>query len=698
MFQFDTNFLQFLTILSQKKDISGITALANTSGLSRRMIYYYIEKVDDLFKSVHLPPVQKQARGKIKISAMQQKKIKEWLQNQGKQEYVWSTNERRLLITLLLLVENRKWQLKHFQALFMVSRNTVLADIQWVKELLMATEISLESNKERGYYIQVSELERRQLIFQQLYFIETGQKESFYPFLIDALKFEQTQERIEQVLRAIEKIIMATKEILNKEITAQDGRILAKLIYLLQYRSKAGFLPEWSHEEELIIQERLEYHAAKKMIDRLTPYVHADFIEKEALYYGMLLLCIEKNVDAHFMSNPFENLVDVTENFITLFEKIAGIHFHHRKRLIEKVQTHMKVLYYRHIFGMQLLQHVGVSVKEQYQKVFQLIEKVSNLMKSDVVFQLSFPDGFSKNELSELAMFFEEAILREQSRRDVPQVLIVSDYSDVLNSLLESHVRQILPHVSIVGILKTDVAHLYPGKVDFCISTDTKYMHNQGETLFVSIILTQGDKKRIKNIRKEATLKVDKRKKILSLMNQFHYLTNQEAFLNELEKIIEIQPDKSVVRQTTQLVEFMQKSHFQFTRKNVQSFDEILQIIAQPLLKENYIQTTYIEQIKKELEANHFTFLFPKILLLHTDYRFGSMKPGCSFLYLETPFVTATMESVQLVVFISTEESMAHVPLLFELDQILSHHFLRFLIAGKTFSQAYQLSLDDGDG
>lgn len=64
------------------------------------------------------------------------------------------------------------------------------------------------------------------------------------------------------------------------------------------------------------------------------------------------------------------------------------------------------------------------------------------------------------------------------------------------------------------------------------------------------------------------------------------------------------------------------------------------------------------------------------------------MKPGCSFLYLKTPFVLSTNEQVQFVLFLATEENMGHVPLLFELDHLLQGSFLRQLKEKNSFKEA----------
>lgn len=432
----------------------------------------------------------------------------------------------------------------------------------------------------------------------------------------------------------------------------------------------------------------MEYQVAKKLLVKIESIFKINYLEEEALYYGMLLLCIEKNNDAHFRSNPFENLIYLTENLVTLFEQIVGLYFHDRENLIKKIQTHLKVLYYRHIFDMQMPSYGLDNVSTYYQKAFRLTEKVSNLMKSDVVFQHSFPDGFSKEELAEVALYFEEAILKEQTKQYVPQLIIVSDFPDVMNSLLETHLHQLLPTVSITSILKSDSAHFYSGKVDYCISTNTNYVHNQGETVIVSVILTKEEKRRIKKIEQSHGRYLKMGDKIKQLMNDYQYLAKQEDFIAELFHVLEQSEKNSVQKQHVELIDFLKNPFFCCIKHEVSSLTEMMSYLSGPLIEEKYIQPMYTQQVLKELKEERFIFLYPKVLLVHTDYRFGSMKPGCSFLYLKTPFVLSTNEQVQFILFLATEENMGHVPLLFELDHLLQGSFLHQLKEKNSFKEA----------
>ena len=178
------------------------------------------------------------------------------------------------------------------------------------------------------------------------------------------------------------------------------------------------------------------------------------------------------------------------------------------------------------------------------------------------------------------------------------------------------------------------------------------------------------------------------RDKIKQLMNDYQYLTNQEDFIAELSHVLEQSEKNSLETQHIELIDFLKNPFFCCIKQEVGSLTEMMSWLSGPLIEEKYIQPTYTQQVLKELKEERFIFLYPKVLLVHTDYRFGSMKPGCSFLYLKTPFVLSTNEQVQFVLFLATEENMGHVPLLFELDHLLQGSFLRQLKEKNSFKEA----------
>ncbi|MBA3926234.1 PRD domain-containing protein [Listeria rustica] len=683
MLHLDTNYCLFLHILSERLEISSITATANAAGLSRRMIYYYTEKLDSMFRQVNLPPVERKVGGGLLIKAQQAEQIKVWLEGRETRKYSLKTSERRQILELLILLETKKWFLRDFIEILDVSRNTIVKDIAALKTIR-----EIHSNKARGYFMDLEERARRTQIYQAVQKMgDSGQDQAFH-FLAQIADLNCDK------LVLLERELRNTEQILNKQISGNDAKKLAQTMLLFARRSDAGNHPEWLFSERIIIMERLEYKAAEAMLQQLQSVFKQAVPQEEALYYGMLLLCVEKNVDVHFKSSPFEELVQLTETMVTIFEQISGIYFKLRYRIVENIQTHIKVIYYRHVFQINIHPPVLHEVSKQYKKVFGLTEKMLQMLSSNWLFQKYFTKRLTSQEIAGIALFFEEAIVKEQLKKAPDKLIIVSDYADVLNSLLETQLKQLLPEMVLEGIFTTDMAPFLTQKINFCITTDMHYIHMTGQTIYVGAVLSEEDKKRLFNVKKTPDKMMGRRDKLRKLLyNSNSNGVPDEALLDQVELLYSDEERSVVHSELATLADFRQEELF-FEQRKVTSFSEVLTQIAKPLLDRKWIKTEYVAQIERDIcERKRLLFLFRGVLLLHTDYREGSFQPGVSMLYVKEAFFIDG-EAVHLFILLSTEEKMTHVPLLFELDVLLNSPFLMHLESGVGLFEAFQMSVE----
>ncbi|EUJ46175.1 BglG family transcription antiterminator [Paenilisteria rocourtiae] len=683
MFHLDTNYSLFLKIFSERLEIASITAVANATGLSRRMIYYYIEKLDSMFRQVNLPPVQRKSGSGLLIISEQANQVKVWLNESRAHQYSLKTSERRQILELLILLETKKWFVNDLMSILDVSRNTILKDIASLKKTQ-----EIRSNKVRGYFIDVAERERRTRIYQSMQRMGDSGQDQTFRFLAQMLELDYSQ------LTFLENELRETEQILNKQISENDLKKLAQTMLLFMKRSDAGEHPVWLFSERIIIMERLEYKAAESMLGQIKSMFEQVIPHEEALYYGMLLLCVDKNVDEHYQSSPFEELVQLTETMITIFEQISGIYFKLRYRIVENIQTHIKVIYYRHIFQINIHSPVLREISKQYQKVLRLTEKTIRTLSSNWLFQKYFSKSLTLQEIAGIALFFEEAIVKEQSKKAPYKMIIVSDYADVLNSLLATQLKQLLPEMLLEGIFTTDMAPFLNQKMDFCITTDMHYIHMTGQTIYVGAVLSEEDKKRLFNIKKNPDKIMERRDKLRKLLyNSSSNEVSNEALVDQIELLYADRERVFTHSELVTLSDFNQGELFLECQK-ITTFSDVIESLAKPMLDRKWIQAEYMHRIEQDVyELHQRLFLFRGVLLLHTDYRNGSFQSGISMLYVEEPFFIEG-EAVQLFILLATEERMTHVPLLFELDALLNSSFLANIKNGMGLFESFQKSTE----
>lgn len=678
----DQNYCLFLTHLLTRSKLGNISDFSKKTAISRRMIYYYLEKLNEELLEQRISPVEKETA----LSNLQREQIETMLVNISSEEIIFTPQERQLILSVLILTEKQKWQLKHFQDLLQVSRNTLLKDILVIKEFFQASDIELLSSKARGYYLDCEELTRRQMLYQYLYVAELEKQPLILSFLLSALDLgENATSFVEYMRPQIERI---TRTELGKELSKQDVYLLAQLLLFTYFRSQKQEVPVWSEEEENMIRDRFEYRTGKQIVETAGAFLEIDYCESDALYMGMLLLCVKKNSDDHFQADYFKNLLYLTETFIDLFEKMSGILFVEKSELIEKVQTHMKVVFFQHIFDMKIFADLNEQLIDH--KIYQITEKVADLIKSDMIFQICFPNGFRKSDLCNFTLYFEEAINKNQLADGSTKVIIVSDYPDVMNSLIHSHVKKLLVNVDVEGIFHTDEAPYYPRLIDYCVTTAANYIHPLGETITVNGILTPDDKRKISALNYRLHFSETKKDKLVQILAKNGVKNPDKELLQEIFQLFEesLLPDRIENIADISIQNFLMSGHTLISE--AETVNEVVTQIAQQAVAGGYAVVEYFDKIAEEVAAGHLTFLQPGVLLLQTDSRYGSLQPCMYFALLKKPIQWKSDQEIRLVALIVTEAEMSHLPLLFELDELLQTTFLSRLFETNDFIEAYE--------
>ncbi|MEH7253833.1 PTS sugar transporter subunit IIA [Neobacillus niacini] len=694
MIQLDRQFCLFLKVLIDTKTITNISKMAESVNISRRMIYYYLEKIDDMFSKDGLNPISRFKSGGFSLSLEQIEIIEEWLENSLSEDYLLTTDERRHVLLMLIIASDKSWYIQDFTDLTQVSRTTILTDIQYIKRKLSQLEshAELKSNKKKGYFVELDEFSRRRIIFKVVQEMGYRQNTQAYRFFLDQMFYDFTEWNVEKVTDAtkvLSECIRETEKILNKTIAEQDVKILAKTSIVYLVRSLQGHRIDWTIYQTNLVKSRKEYEAACALLGLFSRIVNTPLDDGEAIFYGMLLLCAQKNSDTHFKSKTFEEIAQITTDLIDSFQTISGIYFNDGDRLFENVQTHLKVLFYRHEFEFF---HITLSLKDvmtRYKKVYLLTKKVISQFKSTNSKINKFIHTMKDDEIASLAVYFEEGILREQSKKIPFKFLIVSDYASVYTSLLNTQVKQLLPDAEIEAVIPFKDAADFSKTVNYCLTTDQSYVHATGKTIYVNPILSNEDKERILNISKAPNMLSNRRQQLMDILSQKNLSMDKKAAQIEslyLGEWIEVPRSRAV-----NLMDVFNEEHV-FHVNHIASIEEAVDILSVPLLKKRYMNESYIEQIKIEMQdKNKLLFIYPKVLLLHTDYRCGSFEPGISMLYTSNPLLMEKEPflDVQLIILVATEEKMMHVPLLFELDLLLNVGFLEEINNGKAINQTF---------
>ena len=160
----DRRCIKILQILSERQDYISIGQLADLLEQTRRQTQYDIYKINMIFDTVGLPPVEtKKKKGVCLLEAHKTW----WREFNGAKEnsynYIFTQEERCAVIIAEGILSSRIQNFDSLSERFQVSRNTIFLDMKLVQKKLKDFDIILEYNQAAGYQILGAEMNKRSI-------------------------------------------------------------------------------------------------------------------------------------------------------------------------------------------------------------------------------------------------------------------------------------------------------------------------------------------------------------------------------------------------------------------------------------------------------------------------------------------------------------------------------------------------------
>lgn len=113
------------------------------------------------------------------------------------------------------------------------------------------------------------------------------------------------------------------------------------------------------------------------------------------------------------------------------------------------------------------------------------------------------------------------------------------------------------------------------------------------------------------------------------------------------------------------------KSKTQFVEE-VGSWEESIELASQPLIKNDYITSEYIDEMIQNVKINGaYIVIVPEIAMPHASTDKGVLKTGMSFLKLNKAVAFPDNQEVKLFFVLAAKDSTTHLELLSDLSSIL---------------------------
>lgn len=661
-----------------------VKELMEKFNISRRTIYYDIEKINHWLQENNLSPV-KHVRGagftlekKTTLLIPQKiKLVKTW-------HYEYSAKERKAWLTLYLLGRDTPLFLDDLMTQIRVSRNTALDDVKALKEDIERFHLTLEYERKSGYTIIGNEDDKRKAIVYYLSSVLPNEGWhtllSNIPTLLNSslMNSKHHQELFDvEELKMVQQIVSESEKDLNIHFTDDFFYSLTFRLILFGKRLIQGKKIKIDFVEKEVLRQTKEYLAAKKISQKLAGIFKVEFPQDEILYITKHLLSSKVQSSGGSIkeksTTETQMLTEVVSKMVTDFQKYACVFLKDRDLLEKNLLLHVKPSYYRIKYELEVENQIADLMKEKYPDIFHLTKKVIHHLERAIGKQVN------ENEVALVAMHFGGWIRRTGvTLADRKKVLIVCPNGLGTSKLLEHQLEGLFPTIDIIGSASLREYENNNYNVDFIVST-SPLKKREIPIFIVSPILTDAEKENLlKKVNSmfdsDLQQKVSSVDALMDIIQKHTTILDKENLEKELRQYVK--KPKSIFSESNKpsLQELLTKDFIQVV-KEVKDWKEAICLGSKPMIKMGYITEDYVtSMINTITKLGPYIVIAPKVAIPHAKPEDGVKKLGLSLLCLEksVSFSETTRHDVNIIVVLAAIDGETHLKALSQLNKLFS--------------------------
>ncbi|EMT45807.1 BglG family transcription antiterminator [Anoxybacillus flavithermus] len=656
----DARSVQLLNTLLHSSGYVTIDALAQSLQVSKRTVYYDIQKINDWLTSQGLFELKHVRTLGFYIDDSSKEQVAKQLQALHPiRHYDYSSEERKAWIGILLLSRSRSLFLRDFLERLPISRSTLLNDIKEWKGYLRQLGLRFVFERKQGYFMEGEEIQKRKLLVQ------------YIVLLLKMIGYEQLcAQLLHREEEKLKEMIYQSESFSTVRYTNEAVQTLTIYLAVAKKRWMRGKWIQMDEQEKEVLRLTKEYGVAHYIITEMKNYFSLDVQEDEICYLTTYLLGLRATDDQLIaQSNETAVLKQMIKNMVDDFQTYACVYFNRREELEKNLLIHMKPAYYRLKYGLHLQNELTELVKMNYHEMFTLTKKVIHHLERVVGHPVN------DDEIAYIAMHFGGWLDREGV--SVPKrkkALIVCEGGVGTSRILQRQVEDLLPTVDVVKVMSARQIQTYTlEQIDFIITTVP--LPSQLLPVYtVRPILTAADKMRLlREVNQLPERKAPSVEALLEIVKKHARITNEKALAQELHEYMSQRARKEISTKPM-LKDLLIRPHIQLVKEGG-DWKEAILLAAKPLLDRGYITSEYVKaMIRNVIELGPYIVITPGIALPHARPEQGVKKIGMSLLKIKNGCLFSEKEEhrVYVIIVLAAIDNETHLKALSQLTKMLS--------------------------
>lgn len=634
---------------------SSIGELENLSNGSRRTILSDILRINEALSHLLLPTIRIE-NDLIRVPAISSKEL---LGHVDISRSYTFQHERLDMIVLYLLLYPDYISNYHLQDLLRMSKNSVVADLKDIRELLKNQSISLQYRRSEGYYLEGTGSQLRQLLertIEKLMRLESGR--FILDYVLKECRIATKEAAIFSHIRTLSEKYQLTFIFENVKIVSLVMAILNDIEIEGDYQVKQEDYRNIKETALLKLVEELEEEYPKLTKER-------DYI------LSRLAGCLQGNLDL----TPDPTVVQIMDEIIKQVKANTGLEFpmgiHFRKNLF----AHLYPSYYRLLFNISLHNPLTHQIKREYRSLYELIRRSLKPLEEMTGKPLS------SDEIAYFTIHFGGYLQAKVKRREAKDLraMIVCPNGVSTSLMLQSELEKIFPRMEFQSISRSHFKTVdNMERDDVQVIFSTTHLESQDKVFLVKPLMTSIEKILLKrrvyeylHLEKEDVVSIDE---LMGIVAKYTTIKNEEGLKNELIHYLFAQNNQQVLGGDS-LTDLLKEELIQQV-DSVSTWQDAVGLAARPLLANGYIEESYIQAMIASInETGPYIVLAPKVAVPHASPDAGVHQLGISLLQVKEPVDFSEEgdddKKVQLIFVLAAVDSTAHLRALQELALIL---------------------------
>lgn len=598
---------ELLELLINTNEYITITELQAKIGLSKRSVYYVVNKCNDFLYANSLNPINNK-RGKGYYIQEEEKSFVSRLLLSDSSLFNMPSADRINYLICWLLYPNGKINVEDIIGVFDISRNSVFSDLKKLKSEIEKYNLSLEFSPKEGYIINGAVTNNHAVLlhyldkllqkyhYQDLMFLNSTEVEDYYKRLVNV------------------------SDSMGNEYPNDALLTISCLLSIVH------------HVDETFDFSLLELKdlGSTKELNLIDEYFQ-DFNVHERLYLAVYLLGSKAGKALTVSESEYDiQLFELSQTLVERFEIVSCLHLISKSELINSLYLHFKLSFYYYTLRIQSINPLVDSVKSNYKDLFELVSGLSKELEN------SFPFPLTESEIIYITIHFGGHIQQGMNKlyRKI-RVLVVCPSGISTSTLLKREIQNLYSNVFVVASISLDEIDQYDD-IDFIVSTiDIK---SKIPWIKVHSILTDNDKGRIASMMSlnYVTYQANDREisGLFSIIGRYVDEDKMPYLKNDIYKYI--QSGHSIVQlhdlNNIEVSDVLNAEDIIIVDDPME-WKNAIQEASVPLLKRNIIQPSYIDaMIQLILDYGPYIVLQNGVAIAHSRAGDGANYLGLSLL------------------------------------------------------------------